>query len=115
MKKFYLRLFGVSYLYIWCFVIDFKDFKDFKEFIVYDYGFVKIILFLVVVKFEGFVNVIKGNESVVIFSVFESYDFEEIYKKIEGFVLIWYCGGGIILYDNRDGFFIIFLSDVGCC
>ena len=113
--KLYPSFFGASYLYIRCLVTDPKDPKDPKEPIVYDYGFVKIILPPIVAKLEGPANVTKGNESVVILSASESYDPENIPKKTEGLALTWYCGGGIISHDNRDGLSTVSSSDAGRC
>ena len=111
-KKLYPRLFGAGYLYIRCLVTDPKD----PEVpIVYDYGYVKIILPPLVAKLEGPANIIKGNESVVILSASESYDPERIHKKTEGLTLTWYCGGSIISHDYRDGLSTVSPSDVGCC
>ena len=111
-KKLYPRLFGAGYLYIRCLA---TDPKDPKVPIVYDYGFVKIILPPIVAKLEGPANVTKGNESVVIISASESYDPEEIHKKTEGLALSWHCGGGIISSDIRDRVSTVSPSDVGRC
>lgn len=114
-KKLYPRLFGAGYLYIRCFVTDAKDPKDFKVPIVYDYGYVKIILPPIVAKLAGPSSVIRGNESVVILSASESYDPEKIHKKTKGLALTWYCGGGIISHDNRDGLSTVSPGDAGRC
>ena len=111
-KKLYPRLFDAGYLYIRCLV---TDPKDPKVPIVYDYGYVKIILPPIVAKLEGPANVIKGNESVVTLSASESYDPEKIHKKTEGLVLTWYCGGDIISHDNRDGLSTVSPRDAGRC
>ena len=112
-KKLYPRLFGAGYLYIRCLVRDPKDPKVSP--IVYDYGYVKIILPPIVAKLEGPTNVIRGNESVILLSASESYDPEKVHKKTEGLALTWYCGGRIILHDNRDGLSTVSPSDAGGC
>ena len=111
-KKLYPRLFGAGYLYVRCLA---AHPKDPKVPIVYDFGYVKIILPPIVAKLEGPSNVITGNESVVILSASESYDPEKIHKKTEGLALTWYCGGGIISHDNRDGLSTVSPSEAGRC
>lgn len=112
-KKLYPRLFDAGYyLYVRAFV---TDPKDPQVPIVYDYGYVKIILPPIVTKLEGPANVIIGNESVVILSASESYDPEKIHKKTEGLSLTWYCGGGILSNDNRDRLSTVSPGDYGPC
>lgn len=111
-KKLYPRLFRAGYLYIRCLV---TDPKDPKVPIVYDYGYVKIILPPIVAKLEGPPNVVRGNESVVVLSASESFDPENIHEKTEGLALTWYCGRGIISHDNQDGLSTVSPSDAGRC
>lgn len=113
-KKLYPRLFGAGeyYLYVRGLV---TDPKDPQVPIVYDYGYVKIILPPIVAKLEGPANVIIGKESVVILSASESYDPEKIDKKTEGLSLTWYCGGGILSNDNRDRLSTVSPGDYGRC
>ena len=111
-KKLYPRLFGAGYLYVRCLV---TDPGDPKVPIVYDFGYVKIILPPIVAKLEGPTNAIRGNESVVILNASESYDPERVHKKTEGLAFTWYCGGGIMSHDNRSGLSTASPSDAGRC